>query len=49
MPGDDPASPFTFSDLIEVDARTEEKYVESSVVSDEGLAILLDPSKLEVC
>ena len=48
VPGDDRASLFTFSDLIELVERTEED-VESSTVPDEGHAILIDPSVLELC
>ena len=43
LPGDDPAVLFTFSDVIEVNVRTEDEYVESSIFPDEGLAILVHP------
>ena len=33
-----------FSDMVELDEKTEVEYVDFSVVSDEGLAILVDPS-----
>ena len=32
-----------FSDMVELDEKTEVEYVDFSVVSDEGLAILVDP------
>ena len=46
MSGDNPASLRTLSDVVVVDVKTEDEYVESSVVSDKGLAILVDPSVL---
>ena len=48
LPGDDPAVLFTFSDVIEVNVRTEDENGESSIFPDEGLAILVHPSVLEV-
>ena len=49
MPGRDTAGLVPFSDLVELGEKNEEEYVESSVVPDEGLAILIDPSVYEIC
>ena len=40
---------FPFSDLVKLDEKKEEEYVESSVVPNEGLAIFVDPPVYEVC
>ena len=49
VPGKDPAGLFPFSDLVKLDEKKEEEYVESSVVPNEGLAIFVDPPVYEVC
>ena len=49
MPGKDLASLVPFSNLVELDEKTKEEYVESSIVPEEGLAILGDPPVYEEC